>query len=52
MGNDHSKTGGGTNGSTQSGERPPDYYELLGIDEEATGDEIKVRLKPGQRLGS
>lgn len=42
MGNDQSKGSGGTSGGVQTAERPPDYYDLLGVDEEATADEIKV----------
>lgn len=39
MGSDHSRSAGGQSEE----ERPPDYYELLQIDEEATEDELRVR---------
>nr|XP_019012381.1 uncharacterized protein I206_03228 [Kwoniella pini CBS 10737]OCF51162.1 hypothetical protein I206_03228 [Kwoniella pini CBS 10737] len=40
MGNDQSRsTNSGGNDSTE--ERPPNYYELLQVDEDATADEIK-----------
>jgi DnaJ family protein A protein 5 len=44
MGNDHSR---GSAGGAAADDRPPDYYELLQIDEEATGEEIKVRSQEG-----
>ncbi|WWD16810.1 hypothetical protein CI109_101242 [Kwoniella shandongensis] len=40
MGNDQSRTSGGGGDKVQE-DRPPDYYELLQVDEEATGEEIK-----------
>lgn len=40
MGNDQSRTPSGD--GKQVEEKPPDYYELLQVDEEAGYDEIKV----------
>lgn len=40
MGNDQSRTSSGD--GKQVDEKPPDYYELLQVDEEAGYDEIKV----------
>lgn len=38
MGNDQSRA----HGQQEQQVKPPNYYELLAIDEEATEDEIKV----------
>ncbi|WRT65403.1 uncharacterized protein IL334_002346 [Kwoniella shivajii] len=40
MGNDQSRSSGGA-GDKDVEERPPNYYELLQVDEEATAEEIK-----------
>ncbi|OCF78359.1 hypothetical protein I204_00297 [Kwoniella mangroviensis CBS 8886] len=40
MGNDQSRTLGGDDAKAAE-DRPPNYYELLQVDEEATADEIK-----------
>ena len=44
MGQDQS-TASGQRGSDDA--RPPDFYELLEVTEEATADEIKVRVPSG-----
>ncbi|WWC59928.1 uncharacterized protein I303_102491 [Kwoniella dejecticola CBS 10117] len=42
MGNDQSRTFNGAGGGDKSAEeRPPNYYELLQVDEDATADEIR-----------
>lgn len=43
MGNDHSRPAE----AEGAGDRPPDYYELLQISEDATDGEIKVRESGG-----
>jgi len=42
MGNDQSRTSGDQTGTDG---RPPDYYQLLQVDEDATGEEIKVSVR-------
>ncbi len=44
MGNDHSR--GAIGAQSEASERPPDYYELLQVNEESTADEIRVGHYP------
>jgi len=39
MGNDQSRASGKDNAEDS---RPPDYYQLLQVDQDATGEDIKV----------
>jgi DnaJ family protein A protein 5 len=48
MGNDQSRSAGSQDQAAE--ERPPDYYQLLQVDEDAGFDEIKVR-RVTNRLG-